>query len=147
MGCGFGDDASAGGDDAAGEHEIVVHLERLDRHAVGILMPAGCPHPYQAAADVGGKHTNQAMPRTDGAFVGADLAGVEEEDLGSSEVDVPAHGAIEPEFGCGSAAWPQGPVMRAASSASGVERSEQRMRAYTSQATCAALASTRKVRC
>jgi hypothetical protein len=37
---------------------------------------------------VGGKHTNQAMPGTDGAFACADLAGVAEEDLGSGEVDV-----------------------------------------------------------
>jgi hypothetical protein len=35
------------------EHKIVVHLERLDRHAVGILMPAGCARPQLPTAEGG----------------------------------------------------------------------------------------------
>ena len=49
------DQTAARGNDAAGEHEVVVLLEILDGHAVGILMPAaGTPTPRGVVA---GHHT------------------------------------------------------------------------------------------
>src|SRR5271166_4806595 len=50
---GRGDDAAAGGDDAAGEHEVVVQFERLDRHAVGIFLFPRRAHAHGATIEVG----------------------------------------------------------------------------------------------
>ena len=60
MGCLLGDEAVARGDDAAGEHEVVVAGERLDGHAVGIFVLAGWPQTHGAAAKGGDAVMEQA---------------------------------------------------------------------------------------